>query len=124
MEYYLCCPHLLSKTTTLPFIIAAQEYDNVAWDKETVVRAAETVGDAGTLWILFLAQNDEVGIEKTSNLQTLGSSVRSYAKEIGLDDPGQETINQGYNGITNSRVVDADGNVACINRDDKSNDLV
>jgi len=96
----------------------------VAWDKETVVRAAETVGAAGTLWVLFLAQNDEVGIEKTSNLQTLDSSVRSYAKEIGLDDPGQETINQGYNRITNSRVVDADGNVACINRDDKSNDLV
>lgn len=96
----------------------------MGWDEDAVTRAAHVVDAEGTLWILFLAENDEVGIAKTSNLQKLNSSVRAFAKSIGLDDPGKRTVIDGYDKIENRSVTDADGVVATINNDDKSNDVV
>lgn len=96
----------------------------MGWNEDAVIDAAHRVDAEGTLWILFLAQNDEVGIWKTSNLQTLESSVRKYAQEIGLPDPGKRTVRDGYDKIEHRSVVDADGAVDTINNDDKSNDIV
>lgn len=96
----------------------------MGWDEDTVINAAYRVDGEGTLWILFLAQNGEVGIEKTSNLEKLDSSVRAYAKELGLEDPGLRTVRDGFSKIENRSVTDADGVSDTINNDDKSNNLV
>lgn len=97
---------------------------DVGWDDDAVINAAYIVEAKGTLWVLFLAQNREVGIEKTSNLEKLESSVRAYAKKIGLDDPGIRAVRVGFDNIENRSVTDADGNTDTINDDDKSNNLV
>jgi len=89
-----------------------------------VLQAGRTLDGAGTLWVLFLAKRGEVGIQKTSNLRKLEGSVRSYAQEIGLDDPGVSQVYAGFKIIERRKVVDADGNRDTVNNDDKSNDLV
>jgi len=96
----------------------------VGWDENAVINAVHTVDAEGTLWILFLAQNSEVGIEKTSNLEKLDSSVRTYAQGLGLDDPGVRTVRDGFNKIENRSVTDAEGFSDTINDDDKSNNLI
>lgn len=96
----------------------------MSWDEESVLEAGRTLDGAGTLWILFLADNREVGKGKTSNLRTLESSVRSYAQTIGLADPDTKQVYDGFDIIENRAVYDADGYKDTVNDDNKSNDLV
>jgi hypothetical protein len=96
----------------------------VSWDEKSVLEAGRTLDGAGTLWVLFLANNNEVGKGKTSNLRTLESSVRSYAQRIGLDDPDTKQVYNGFDIIEDRTVYDADGNGNTVNDDNKSNDLV
>lgn len=91
------------------------------WTEPAVLQAANTVGFGGTLWILYLAGNTDVGVGKTSDYHTQRSSVRSYAKEQGLDDPGVPTVRNGYDNISQKTVVDAEGNRGAINDRHKPN---
>lgn len=85
------------------------------WTEEAVLQAADTVGFGGTLWILYLAGNTDVGVGKTSDYHTQKSSVRSYAKGQGLSDPGVPPVQEGYENISRKPVVDAEGNKDTIN---------
>lgn len=96
----------------------------MSWDKDSVLRASETVGDNGTLWLLFLAGNTAVGVGKTSNAERHVGSVRTLAKDGGLTDPGYSDVISGYGNITRRVVEDADGNRGPINVDKKSNNLL
>lgn len=81
----------------------------MTWDEDSVEAAAEVVGEAGTIWILHLAGNTEVGKGKTSDFHTQCSSVRACAKELGLDDPGVPTVKEGYRNLYRRRVTDSEG---------------
>lgn len=91
----------------------------MTWDEESVLAAVETVGFGGALWILHLACNSGVGAAKTSNFHVEDSSVKSYAKEWGLDEPSDPIIKEGYKNISRKTVVDADQNRGVINNRDK-----
>lgn len=91
----------------------------MSWNEASVLRAGKAVGKGGTLWILYLAGNYEVGVEKTSDYHTLRSSVRTYAQNEGLDDPGHPTVREGYKNISRKKVIDADGNRDAINNEHK-----
>lgn len=87
----------------------------MSWNETFVLRAANKVGFGGSLWILYLAGNTDVGVGKTSDYHTLESSVRAYAQNQGLEDPGIPTIKEGYSNISRKVVMDADGNRDVIN---------
>lgn len=91
----------------------------MAWDEESVLKAADTVEFEGSLWILHLAGNTEVGIGKTSDYHTQEGSVRSYAKDQGLEDPGVQKVRIGYQNLCRKSVTDAMGNSGSILRQDK-----
>jgi len=91
----------------------------VLWNEDAVLQAADTVEFGGILWILHLAGNTDVGIGKTSDLHTQESSVRSYAKNEGLDDPGIPIVREGYKNISRKTVVDGEGNRGTINHQHK-----
>ncbi|MFK5604769.1 hypothetical protein [Haloferax volcanii] len=96
----------------------------MSWDKDSILRASDTVGDNGTLWLLFLAGNTDVGVGKTSNAERHIGSVRTLAQDGGLSDPGHSGVMVGYSNITRKIVTDADGNGGPINVDKKSNNLL
>lgn len=91
----------------------------MAWDAESVLSAGATVGYGGTLWILYLAGNTDVGVGKTSDYYTQKSSVKSYAKSHGLAEPSDPTVREGYRNISRKTVVDAEGNAGPINNQHK-----
>lgn len=91
----------------------------VSWDKDSVLAVTDTVGFGGTLWLLYLAGNTDVGIGKTSDFHTQKSSVRSYAKDQNLNDPGVPVVKEGYQNLCGKTVVDADENAGTILRQDK-----
>lgn len=96
----------------------------MSWDKDSVLRASDTVGDNGTLWLLYLAGNTAVGVGKTSNAEQHIGSVRTLAQDGGLPDPGYSDVMSGYDNITRRIVQDADGNRCPVNVDKKSNNLL
>lgn len=92
----------------------------MSWNEEAVLQAANTVEFGGALWILYLAGNTDVGVGKTSDYHTLRNSVRSYAQDQGLDDPGHPTVKNGFANISRKVVVDSDGNRDTINNEHKN----
>lgn len=97
----------------------------MSWDEASVLDAGDTVEFGGTIWILHLAVNSDVGIGKTSDYNTEEGSVRSYAKqELGLEDPGVPTLKDGYKAISRRQVIDADGNQDVINNKDKTGQIL
>lgn len=94
------------------------------WDEEHVIAAGDTVGYGGTLWILYLTNSTEVGINKTSDYHTQQSSVRSFTKrELGLPEPKQPVVREGYMSISNKPVTAPTGTRDVINNEHK-NDLL
>ncbi|WP_256288280.1 MULTISPECIES: hypothetical protein [Halobacteriales] len=96
----------------------------MTWDEESVLQAADTVGYGGALWILYLAEESDVGIGKTSNFHSEKGSVRSYAKSEDLDDPGISVVKDGFQNLCRKPVTDASGRTDVINNDDKNADLL
>lgn len=92
----------------------------MSWNEDAVLGAADTVGFGGVLWILYLAGNTDVGVGKTSDYHTQRNSVRTYAQNQGLDDPGHPTVKSGFQNISRKTVVDADGNRGPINNEKKT----
>lgn len=91
------------------------------WTEDTVLHTADTVGFGGTLWVLYLAGNTDVGVGKTSDYHTLKSSVRIYPQNHGLSDPGVPIVREGYENLCRKTVVDAEGNQGPINNKHKPN---
>lgn len=91
----------------------------MVWDADSVLSAGDTVGFGGTLWILYLAGNTDVGVGKTSDFHTQKSSVKSYATTHGIPEPDDPIIKEGYRNLSRKTVIDADGNRGCINNQHK-----
>ncbi len=97
----------------------------VSWDETSVLRAGETLGYGGTLWILHLAVNSKVGIGRTSDYNSEEGSVRSYAKQqLGLSDPGIPAVKEGYQAISRKEVTDSAENRDVINNKDKTAKII
>lgn len=99
--------------------MVVNQFSNVTWDEDSTRGVAETVGLGGAIWTLYLALESPVGAARTSDFHSEAGSVKSYAKRIGLEEPNDPVVKEGYKNISRKNVVDADGNYGVINKQDK-----